>query len=679
MVEKLQERQSLWRRRYFRVVLLLAIIAAWLCFSIWVQIGTRGVRRVILISIDTCRADHLGCYGFSGQTTPNIDAIANEGIVFENVVSPVPLTLPAHCSMLTGTVPPHHGVHDNFAYWLGHFNITLAEVLKETGFSTAAFVSAFVMDSEFGLDQGFGVYQDDLGHDERGAKLNERRAGETTAIAMEWLERHRNENFFVFLHYYDPHSKYEPPEPFATTFADDLYSGEIAYTDYWVGQVTAKLKELGLFDSCLLVITSDHGEMLGEHGEKEHGYFIYQGAIKVPLIFKLPGQKRGRRVKETVGLVDIMPTICSLAGVQTRGAVHGEDLSVYFANRDAPKKDRDIYIESLYATRYGAGALLGVVSDRWKYIQTSRAELYDLTNNEGESRNLTDEQPALAQNLRERLKRILDQTTGRQERDNKLVLDEVTRRRLESLGYVGGVVEENFEFDTGKEDPKDLIDFHSANAKAIALIVEGRYAEARDLCQRMAQERPDVYVIYSNLARIAYEESKKQEAIGYMFESLRLKPEQAELHSNLGMLLAEENRQEEAIAHLRESLRLNPNQAGVHFALGNIFDAQGRLEDAAEHYTKVLEIEPGLAAAHNNLGSVFVRRGRLDEAFRHCIKAIEIDPNLAEAQYNLGNVIFMRGRFNEAVMHYEKALQLRPDWPEAEANLKTARERMQGP
>ena len=254
-----------------------------------------NINNVILISIDTCRADYLGCYGYSQEITPNIDNLAEEGVLFFNTFSPVPITLPAHSSMLCGTTPPYHGTHDNNDYRLDPSNVTLAEILQKNGFSTGAVISAFVLDSKFGLNQGFDYYNDRFENKSHALSINERKAEEASRLAVNWIVDHKNEKFFLFLHFFDPHQVYEPPEPFLSKFKDNPYAGEIAYTDNCVGEIIQKLKALGLYDSSLIVITSDHGEMLGEHGEMTHSYFIYQSAVKVPLIFNLPGLFKGKR------------------------------------------------------------------------------------------------------------------------------------------------------------------------------------------------------------------------------------------------------------------------------------------------------------------------------------------------------------------------------------------------
>ena len=376
--------------KYYAVLALLLVVV--IVAGVWLlrQSGSplADVRQIILISIDTCRADYLSCYGYKSKTTPNIDALAAEGILFENTISPVPLTLPSHSSMLTGTLPPYHAVHDNEGYQLSKSNLTLSEILGANGFVTDAIISAFVLDSRFGLDQGFHTYNDQFEEAHLAIDISERKGGETTGLALKWLEKQKGEKSFLFLHYYDPHFDYVPPEPFASRFADSPYAGEVAYTDHCIGQVLGKLKELGLYESTLIIITSDHGEMLGAHGETGHGYFIYQNAIKVPLILKLPGRSKAQRVSDVVGIIDIVPTICSMLGIGVPDHVRGQDLSPYFWGKRPAGPDRHLYCESMVPTKYDANSLLGVVSNRFKYIQTTRPELYDLIKDPAESNNL---------------------------------------------------------------------------------------------------------------------------------------------------------------------------------------------------------------------------------------------------------------------------------------------------
>lgn len=270
------------------LVLVVVFIAAWVVWYLsHSKSPIRKVRNVVVISIDTCRADYLSCYGFKRRTTPNIDALAREGVLFKSALSPVSMTLPAHSSMMTGTYPPTHGVHLNNGERLDDSNITLAEILKAAGYHTAAFISGFTLDSRFGMNQGFDTYECNFSKKVEG-HLSERTGEEVNQSALPWLGEHSTTPFFLFLHYFDAHAPYEPRLPYSVDYADDLYSGEIAYVDFCIGQVVDRLRALGLYDNTLLIITSDHGESLGDHGEETHTYFAYNSTLHVPLVVHMP-------------------------------------------------------------------------------------------------------------------------------------------------------------------------------------------------------------------------------------------------------------------------------------------------------------------------------------------------------------------------------------------------------
>ena len=393
-----------------RIVALIVLGVVVLAAGVWWLLPTRGkIRNVLLISIDTCRADHLSCYGYEHPTTPNIDALAAQGILFENTISPVPLTLPSHSTMLTGAIPPYHGVHLNTGYRLADSIVSLPELLQEHGFATGAAISAFVLDSQYGLAQGFDFYDDTFKEPLEGNHVVQRRGGETSDVALEWIEQNRDQRFFFFLHYYDPHANYSPPEPFASRFASP-YAGEIAYTDHCIGKVIQKLKDLDLYDSTLIIVAADHGELLGEHGEPAHSYFIYQSAIRIPLIFKLPGQDKPARIPSLAGLVDVMPTICSLLGVTPPPDIQGRSLETDWTQPPTDRAARYVYCESFYPTIYDLNPLVGLVGDRFKFIQTTRSELYDLVDDPAESHNLFETEGEVAGMMEDELDAILDES-----------------------------------------------------------------------------------------------------------------------------------------------------------------------------------------------------------------------------------------------------------------------------
>jgi arylsulfatase A-like enzyme/Flp pilus assembly protein TadD len=648
------------------IFILLVVVVFGLWFFSRPDVG--NIRNVILISIDTCRADHLGCYGYQQKTTPNIDAIAAEGILFESVVAPTPLTLPSHASMLTGTIPVYHGVHDNGDYRLGQSNVSLAEILKEAGFVTGAAVSAFVLDSKSGIGQGFDSFDDRFDGILEGYTAEERRGDETTRSALDWLEENKNKPFFYFLHYYDPHMNYQPPEPFASRFTGNPYAGEIAFTDHCIGRVMAKLKELDLYDSTLVIITSDHGEMLGEHGEFSHGYFIYQSATKVPLIFKAPGRTNAVRIKQRVGLIDIVPTVCSLLGIEPPAAVQGVDLSTCFGGGELLAK-QDMYCESLLPTMYKANSLLGIVTDRFKYIQTTRPELYDLVNDPAESINLIDQQSHRARILRDKLTRIIQLSVRDDPADSKVGLDEETRRRLESLGYVGSSVVEDFDFDQTKEDPKDVLDFHLLNAQFIDMFTQDKYDKAKGLAGEMVRARPEFAFGYQGAGQVALKQEDYTLAISYLQKAIELDPGDAKSHTVLGMAFQSLGKLDEAVRCYTRVIEIGSGFSEVHYNLGQAFVSLGKFEQAIEHYQQVLQLKSDNPETHYKLGVALMELDKFEQAIEHYRQSLQLKPDYAEAHNNLGVALFNQNKIAKAIVQWKEALRSRPNFVDAANNL----------
>ncbi len=645
------------RRELIKLWVLLAVVLAATAAGLgWLVLRSRpSSRNVILISIDTCRADHLGCYGFARRTTPNIDALAEESILFKNAFSPIPLTLPAHCSMLTGTYPLYHGVHDNLRYHLDKTNVTIAEILKEHGYTTAAFVSSFVLDGRFGLGQGFDIYNDRFEKTAAAEEDKERRGEEASRLAGLFLEEHHEKPFFLFLHFFDPHTDYNPPEPFASQYADDLYSGEIAYCDHCIGQVIDKLKSLGLYNSSLLIIVGDHGESLREHGEAEHDYYIYQGNIKVPFIIRPPGTRQPRRIDGAASLVDVVPTILGYLDVPIPAHIQGEDLSRYSKKTAPSEPERYVCCQSLTATKYACNPLLGLVSRRWKYIETTRPELYDLYQDPVEENNLAAKETKQARFMQGQLWDLTTRLVSKEGIDGKMELDEQSRRRLESLGYVGyGTVDASFKLDPNRPDPKDFIQYHEYYQRITYLTNHGQYDQAKALCQKALAEWPALPDTYLLLGRITFQSGQWAESIDYNTKYVDLVTRQG-------------------AQHLR-SLVFNPNQpllAAFGF-LGGAYFELGRYDKAIEQCNASLRIKYNQPEVHTNLARAFFRLGNLDQAIRHWNEAIQIEPNYAEAHHNLGVAFAQQGKLDEAIVQFKKTLELRPDYPGASENLTQA-------
>ena len=390
------------------LVVIAGAVAIWFFRRDAVKPGCCAGDNVLLITLDTTRADHLPAYGYQNIRTPNFDALAASGFVFEDAISHAPITLTSHASILTGRLPIAHGLHDNSGYFLALKENTLAEVLKSDGYSTGAFVSAFILDSRRQLNQGFDTYNDHFAQSEY-QQINprdiQRRGEETEAEASRWLEQQKGKKWFLWMHLYDPHDPYDPPEPFKTQYAGRLYDGEIAYTDDVVGRLLTKLDSIGAKDNTVIVLTADHGESLGEHSEDTHAMFLYNATQHVPLIIHVPGT-RAKRVPGVVRHIDLAPTILDWLGIQPPAEMQGSSLSGVINGRE--KKERVAFAESRYAEiHYGWSPLQSVTTGQYKYIDAPHPELYDWKKDPSESHNLIQEKASIAKVLRETLQDIV--------------------------------------------------------------------------------------------------------------------------------------------------------------------------------------------------------------------------------------------------------------------------------
>lgn len=618
--------------RCFRVLILVPVlfIGSWL----FVQCGAKktGIRHVVLISIGTCRADHLSCYGFNQPTTPNMDGIAAEGVLFENVISPVPITLPAHISMLTGTTPLSHGVHDNMNYVLTNDQLTLAEIFKNHDFLTGGIVSTLALDAQLGMAQGFDSYQDDFGKAGDKAFSRERPGDETTELAVNWLQEHKDERFFLFLQYNDPHYEYKPPEPYATRFVDDSYSGEIAFVDHCIGRVTAKLKELAIYDSTLLIITGDHGEMLREHEEKEHLYFIYESAIKVPLIIKLPGSasKEPVRVGESVGLIDVVPTICELLGFEMPRRIQGVSLVPLLQKKELSIKNRSFYIESMIPTYLGANPLLGIRTDDWKYIRTTRPELYHLKNDPKEEINLLDKESPRVRLYQDILEKLLKEQQSAPP-GRRMVPDRLILNKLSAFRYVGAnITRDTFTIDREKPDPKDLIRLHQELQQVLQLKLEQKFPEAKRILEELERLRPH-FKVYDYLGEIALLENNIDQAAAYYSRSLQLNSTGYNANLDMGAIMSGKGKPQEAVTYFKKAMESQPYDTKAPRNLGIVLEQTGKVKEACDYFLKVLTLDPKDTIALNHMGSSMLALGQEPEAIRYFTESIKINLNQPDA------------------------------------------------
>lgn len=657
-----------------------------------------AIRNVVLISIDTCRADRLSCYGFGKKTTPNIDAVASEGVLFESALTPVPLTTPAHSSMLTGTYPPTHGVRLNNGERLAESNVTLAEMLRDAGYQTGGFVGSFPLEARFALNQGFDTYDCRFTKlNDKSVLLGERTAEEVSRPAVAWLDKHASKPFFLFLHYYDAHHPYEPPPAYASVCPEDPYAAEIAYVDSWIGHVLERLRQLDAYENTLIIITGDHGESLGEHGEATHGVFVYQSTLRVPLVVRAPGMRRGQEVDGHASLVDIVPTVLDLLGLKPSARIQGRTLRSGLAGDPVSDKRPPIYCESLDAATFGCSPLNGLVEGHWKYIRAPRQELYDLAGDPGERINVLEKEPEVAGQLRNRLEAMLQQMEAEAAKPGPTPRDAEAVKQLATLGYVdGGETPGAIAFNPLLEDPKDFQPILERILHANGLFLSNRSAEAKQELLEIVRLRPQLITPLAILAQIALNEGRPDVAaercatiVRLLTESKQAPPvldhdagdpvtgrldtrDLAIAHANLAIMLSAAGKLVPAIENYEQALRIEPDYADAHFNLGVLLAQTGKLSNAIEHYEQSLRIKPDFFAAHLNLGVALLQTGKLPEAIGHYEQALRIDRNSADGHYNLGMALQQAGRPLEAIGHYEQVLRIRPDYARANPHLTDA-------
>jgi arylsulfatase A-like enzyme/Tfp pilus assembly protein PilF len=531
---------------------------------------------ILLISIDTTRADRLGCYGDPRGATPNLDRWAAAGVVFDNAVTPAPITLPAHTSLLTGLLPMHHGVRDNGIYRVPGDVPTLAATLTQAGYQTAAVVGSTILDRQYGLNRGFQRYDDPVGR--AGLAIAERNAGAVTDAAIAAAGSLRKP-FFLVAHYFDPHAAYEPPPPFSARFESDLYEGEIAYVDEQIGRLRVALEGLGLLDGTLVAIVSDHGESLGEHGEATHGVFLYQATLRVPLIVVAPGRwPGGKRVGSVASLIDVAPTLLDLAGQSVPAGLDGRSLAPAVAGGSVGP--RQIPVESEFGyNSYGWAPLVGLTDGALKWIGAPEPELYDLTSDPHERRNLAAERAGEADGLRALWTRAA--TGDRRSPPVKDESDQARSERLErlaSLGYSAGTG--GHEPAAALPDPKRVIGSLEAINDARRLIAQQRFQEADKTLESVIRLSPRNLSAYVLLASSRIVNGQPAAAIAPLSRAAELAPYNSDVQFNLGLAWSGRGDADRAEKAWRRTLVLAPRYADAAVNLVNLLMQTGRSAEA---------------------------------------------------------------------------------------------------
>lgn len=656
--------------------------------------GSRPPLNVLLISLDTTRADHLGCYGYRAALTPALDALAARGSLFEQAFTSCPQTLPAHASIFTGLEPPEHGVRVNGRDRLGAMVPTLAEILVANGYSTAAFVAAFVLNSKFGLDRGFQTYDEDLaGAEEQEVHepLSVYRPGNVvTDAALAWLEQAivegspagggrpdaRPPPFFCWVHLFDPHYPYHAHAGLAGTPFEGIasYDGEVAFMDRQVARLTAFLQQRNLVDRTLVIAVADHGEGLGDHGEVEHGYLLNDEVLRVPLIVSLPGVVRpGARITAVVSLVDLLPTVLDLLGLaaEIRGAGRSFTPALTGAAGIASLPS---YAETeLPYSVYGWSPLRSLTTPRWKYVRTTRPELYDRDTDPKEINNLASVQQERTTELDATLSAF--EATMVQQAAPLVTLDAQQKRQLESLGYVAGGPTAAPDARAGSlKDIKDMLPVKHLESQLLRAKSLGIMDQAGNLeiSRELVRQSPETGSFQNRLGATLLGAGRVEEALDHLTEAVRLRPDLAAVHSNLGAALAKQGKLEEAIERYAEALRLEPDLAEAHFQMANALADQGKLDAALEHYAEAVRLQPDYPVAHYNMATVLAQRDEPDAAIEHYVEALHLKADFPEAHHNVASLLVQQGKGAQAIEHFTAAVRLEPDFAAAHYGLAQA-------
>jgi choline-sulfatase len=592
--------------------------------------------NVLLITLDTFRADRLGA------KTPNLARLAAEGIRFENAQSPVPLTLPAHATILSGLLPLHHGLRNNGAGAFPEDKETLATLFAGTGYRTAAFVGAFVLDRRFGLDRGFETYDDDIARDPASDVTleAERRASDVVDRAVAWLRTTDSRPAFTWVHLWDAHAPYAPPAPF-----EQRYDGEIAYVDAQLGRLLAAIDRT----NTIVVVAGDHGESLGEHGELTHGLLLYQTTLHIPLLITGP-ELKPHAVREPVSSVDIAPTLAALAGL-TMPKGDGRDLADALRDGDAIA-DADLYAETQYPLTFGWSELAALRRGNLKLIAGPAAELFDLQRDPRETTNVLANERRPFRDLTARLDTLRATAVA----STQATVDEETKAKLASLGYIApGPATKS------SADPKAMAPLFFQFEKALAAKDETSLAE-------LVRRDPANPVFRSTLARFQRERGATKDAVALYRQAVALTPNDADAWYNLGVAASECCDRGEAREALTTAARLDPKRAAAHNALGVLEMEAGEGEAAVLTFQRAIDSDPRDARGWNNLGNGLRALGRIDEAETAYRKATTLAPAYADPFNGLGVLLVQQRLPREALTYFDTAIRNQPDFYEAQLN-----------
>ncbi|MBI1875414.1 MAG: sulfatase-like hydrolase/transferase [Acidobacteria bacterium] len=644
--------------------------------GVWRLAGPRGDSPIVLISIDTLRTDHLPAYGYRLVATPAIDALASDGVLFEHAYAHSPQTLPSHTSILTGRLPFEHGVRDNIGFTVKPGERLLSRMLHERGFVTGGVVSAYVLRQEAGIGQGFDFYDSQLpiASPELSVAQVQRDGAESLAIAERWMSGLTTRKFFLFLHFYEPHKPYEPPARYAQY---QPYDGEIAYADELVGKLVQTLKSRDLYDRATIVFLADHGEGFGDHGEQEHGVFLYDETIRVPLVIKMPGSLgRGRRVAEAVQHIDLVPTLLDLAGAPRPAWLRGRTLRPILEREGGRIPEQGLYAEALYPRyHFGWSELYSLTDSRYRYIKAPRDELYDLQQDPAERRNLSDERTPTRLAMRAALDRMIAGKTI----DAPTQVSGEDRERLQALGYVG--MQANVPSEVRGEslpDPKDKAKTLETYRRAVDFAGQRKFDEAIALFRAILAENPAMTDVWSHLANILVRAGKMEDALATFRHLIELNPKDSSALIGASAALLKLRRLDEAAAHAELAVKLSPDsdrrqRASAYETLIKVALARKDREAARRYADLAQKADPTLPMPIYVQALLLHVEGKYAEAlplFEETLRQLGSQTvTLTELHFYVGDTLARLGRNREAEAQFRQELNLFPQNTRAWASL----------
>jgi arylsulfatase A-like enzyme/Tfp pilus assembly protein PilF len=686
----------------------LAVLVGVAGFLLWPS------RRInlLLITLDTTRADRIGCYGYQPALTPALDEIAAGGVLFENAFAACPVTLPSHSTMFTGLTPREHGIHHNGMGKLDSRIPTLAEMLSSRGYETGGFVGAFVLNRKFGLNRGFRKYDDSTGAEVANGQVQRRRGAPLVVdVALEWLKTRTSRPFFCWVHLFDPHAPYRPREElFGPRFAEHPYDAGIALADQQIARIIDFLDQHNLRSRTLIVVVGDHGEGLGDHDEREHGHMLYNSTLRVPLIVAHPGLcKRGHLVADPVSLVDLLPTFEDCLALNPAPKRSGRSLRRGLAGEAF--EPRSCYAETdIPFLEHHCAPQRSLVADNWKYIRSPRPEIYNLLQDPEELHNLADARPETVQKMEVMLADLEARLPVRTA--PAVNLSAAERRSLAGLGYVaspkggrrGGTgdapaqqslpdIKDRLRFHEAVEDanvaldenrPRDALAALEKVAAAVpdylparmflgeALAKSEQLDEARQVFEKLAQEDPEQGAVHSRLGWVLGRLGQTEAALVELNKAVELAPDTAEYLVNLGSTFLELNHPDEARELFRNAMDVDP--ACANFEIGKILAAGGDLNGAVRCYKQTLEADPNWIPLNSEIAILLARQKQFDEAIVYALRAVQLSPYDADVHYNLGFMHAEQGKFAEAQGSLQEALRLNPRHSQAAAQLKRAQQ-----